>query len=123
MTATPLLDVHGLDKTFKVRRGWRSTPVHALADVSFQLDRGEIVALVGESGSGKSTVARVLARLVTPGRGAVRLDGRDVLRQRASRDYRRRVQLIFQDPYASLNPAHTVGHHLERPLIRHGRCA
>jgi peptide/nickel transport system ATP-binding protein len=121
--AAPLLELRGLQKTFRVRRGLRTTEVRALADVSFQLDRGEIVALVGESGSGKSTVARVVARLLTPTAGAMLIDGANVLagRQAASLRYRRRVQMIFQDPYASLNPAHTVGHHLERPLLRHDR--
>jgi peptide/nickel transport system ATP-binding protein len=122
MNATPLLDVRGLDKTYRIRRGLRATELRALADVSFRLDRGEVAALVGESGSGKSTVARVLVRLVEPSGGAVLLDGADVRAAEprgASLAYRRRVQMIFQDPYASLNPAHTVAHHLERPLARH----
>src|SRR5262249_26309610 len=86
--------------------------------------RGEVVALVGESGSGKSTIARLIARLVPASEGAVRLEGRDVLQDEpdgASRAYRRRVQMIFQDPFASLNPAHSVAHHLGRPLRLHGR--
>jgi len=120
----PLLDVRGLDKTFRVRRGLRAHAIRALRDVSFRLERGEVIALVGESGSGKSTVARILLRLLSPSGGAVQLDGVDVIAReprRASLAYRRRVQMIFQDPYASLNPAHTIAHHLERPLQRHGR--
>ncbi len=120
----PLLEVRQLAKTYRVRRGLRVTRVAAVRDVSFRLDRGEIVALVGESGSGKSTVARMLARLVEPSAGAVLLDGTDVLASEprgASLGYRKRVQMIFQDPYGSLNPAHTVGHHLARPLLRHRR--
>ncbi len=112
----PLLRVEHLGKRFGA--------VNAVADVSFDLERGEIVALVGESGSGKSTVARLLARLEPPTAGAIRLAGTDVVaseRRSASLNYRRRVQMIFQDPYASLNPAHTIGHHLARPLVRHGR--
>jgi len=110
----PLLAVDHLEKRFG--------SVRAVADVSFEIERGEVVALVGESGSGKSTVARLLARLETPTSGAIRIAGTDVLAsepRRASLTYRRRVQMIFQDPYASLNPAHTVGHHIARPLARH----
>jgi peptide/nickel transport system ATP-binding protein len=121
--ATPVLEVRGLTKSYRVRRGLRVERVPVLHDVSFQLARGEIVALVGESGSGKSTVARVLARLVTPSGGTLRLDGVDVRagERRPTLDYRRRVQMIFQDPYGSLNPAHTVEHHLRRPLELHRR--
>jgi peptide/nickel transport system ATP-binding protein len=121
--ATPVLEVRGLTKSYRVRRGLRVERVPVLHDVSFQLARGEIVALVGESGSGKSTVARILARLVTPSGGTVRLDGIDVRagERRPTLDYRRRVQMVFQDPYGSLNPAHTVEHHLRRPLELHRR--
>jgi peptide/nickel transport system ATP-binding protein len=120
---TPVLEVRGLTKSYRVRRGLRIERVPVLHDVSFQLARGEIVALVGESGSGKSTVARILARLVTPSGGSVRLDGVDVRagERRPTLDYRRRVQMVFQDPYGSLNPAHTVEHHLRRPLELHRR--
>jgi peptide/nickel transport system ATP-binding protein len=120
-----LLDVRGLGKTFgtsglfRRRRG-----VVAAADVSFQVDRGRAVALVGESGSGKSTVARMLLRLEPPESGEIRLDGEDVLvrePRRASLGFRGRVQMVFQDPFGSLNPVHTVGHHLARPLLRHHR--
>ena len=82
------------------------------------------VALVGESGSGKSTIARMLVRLSQPDGGEIRLDGDDVLAREprgASLAYRGRVQMIFQDPFGSLNPVHSVAHHLERPLVRHGR--
>ena len=124
MLDSPVLEVQHLARSFRVRRGlWRADDVPVLSDVSFSLARGEIVALVGESGSGKSTIARILARLLGASSGAIRLDGIDVLagERRPSLAYRRRVQMIFQDPYASLNPAHTVGHHLERPLRCHGR--
>jgi oligopeptide/dipeptide ABC transporter ATP-binding protein len=96
----------------------------AAQDVSFRIARGEAVALVGESGSGKSTVARLLLRLEPPDGGEIRLDGQDVLRRerrRASLRYRGRVQMVFQDPFGSLNPVHTVAHHLVRPLLRHRR--
>jgi peptide/nickel transport system ATP-binding protein len=93
-------------------------------DVSLQISAGEAVALVGESGSGKSTIARLLARLVEPDAGEVRLDGVDVLEREPrgpSLAYRSQLQLIFQDPFASLNALHPVRHHLVRPLLRHGR--
>jgi peptide/nickel transport system ATP-binding protein len=79
---------------------------------------------VGESGSGKSTLARLVLRLDPPDGGEIRLDGLDMIAReprQASLAYRRRVQMIFQDPFGSLNPAHTVGHHLARPLLRHRR--
>jgi peptide/nickel transport system ATP-binding protein len=120
----PLLEVRGLCKTFE-SRGLRSgaTRVAAAREVSFRLARGEALALVGESGSGKSSVARLLLRLEKPDAGEIRLYGEDILRQEphgASLAYRRRVQMVFQDPFGSLNPAHDVAHHLERPLLRHG---
>jgi len=121
----PILEVEGLSKTF-VSRGLLTTsrPVKAVADVSFTVDRGEAVALVGESGSGKSTIAKLLLRLEQPDAGKIMLDGDDVLvrePRRASLAYRRRVQMVFQDPFGSLNRTHDVAHHIERPLLRHGR--
>jgi peptide/nickel transport system ATP-binding protein len=96
--------------------------VVAVAEVSFTIDRGEAVALVGESGSGKSTIARLLLRLDPPDSGRVLLDGEEILTSephRASLEYRRRVQMVFQDPFGSLNPVHNIAHHLARPLLRH----
>jgi len=96
----------------------------AVEAISLRIDRGEVVALVGESGSGKSTVARLLLRLESPDGGEIRLEGRDVLvreRRGASLRYRGRVQMVFQDPFGSLNPVHTIAHHLVRPLLRHRR--
>jgi ABC-type glutathione transport system ATPase component len=98
--------------------------VAAVEDVGFEVRRGEAVALVGESGSGKSTIARMLLRLTRPDGGEIRLDGVDVLAREprgASLAYRGRVQMVFQDPFGSLNPVHDVAHHLARPLLRHGR--
>jgi len=98
--------------------------VVAVDNVSFRIDRGEAVALVGESGSGKSTIARILVRLESPDGGEILLDGENVLSReprRASLGYRGRVQMVFQDPFGSLNPVHSVAHHIERPLLRHGR--
>jgi oligopeptide/dipeptide ABC transporter ATP-binding protein len=119
-----LLEVSGLWKTFTSRRMFaRASRLCAVQDVSFRMAPGEAVALVGESGSGKSTIARILLRLENPDRGELRLGGQDVLASephRASLGYRGRVQMVFQDPFSSLNPVHSVGHHLERPLLRHG---
>ena len=101
---------------------FRST-VRAVNDVSFDINRGEIVALVGESGSGKSTIARILARLEQPTGGQLILDGQDIFateRRRASMKYRSKVQMVFQDPFGSLNPAHRIEHFLTRPLQLHG---
>jgi len=93
--------------------------LRAVDHVSFALEQGETLALVGESGSGKSTVVRTLARLERSPAGAVLLDGQPAGRHgRSLRAYRKRVQLIFQDPFASLNPMHTVRYHLARPLLR-----
>ncbi|NES13578.1 MULTISPECIES: ABC transporter ATP-binding protein [Micromonospora] len=123
-----VLEAVGLTKHFPVRRRLRDllsrTPavVHAVDDVSFALRRGQVTALVGESGSGKSTVARLLAQLHPRTAGDVRLHGRStrVRGGRAFRAYVRRVQLILQDPFASLNPVHTVRYHLTRSLRIHG---
>jgi peptide/nickel transport system ATP-binding protein len=122
MTAAAPLEVQGLTKHFAVGNAIARSRVHAVDDVSFELRPGTITALVGESGSGKSTVARLLARLHDPTGGAVLFEGRDVARVRRRRDvlrYRSQVQLIFQDPFDSLNPVKTVRHHIERPLRIH----
>jgi peptide/nickel transport system ATP-binding protein len=117
------LEVAGLTKHFRVQGGWlEKSYVHAVDDVSFQLRPGTITALVGESGSGKSTVARLLARLYAPTDGRVVFGGEDLTTIKSKRDllaYRRQVQMTFQDPFDSLNPAKTIRHHLERPLEIH----
>jgi peptide/nickel transport system ATP-binding protein len=121
----PLLEVRGLRKTFVSQGLFRPRRrVVAARDVSFGVDRGEAVALVGESGSGKSTIARLLLRLEAPDAGEIRLNGVDVLEReprRASLAYRGRVQMVFQDPFGSLNAVHDIEHHLVRPLKRHHR--
>jgi oligopeptide/dipeptide ABC transporter ATP-binding protein len=122
--AVPLLEVRSLGRVFVTRNAFRpARRVVAAEKVSFQVERGEAVALVGESGSGKSTIARLLLRLDRPGEGEILLDGVDVLAHEArgaSLAYRGRVQMVFQDPFASLNPVHTVAEHLEPPLKRFG---
>jgi len=118
------LEVAGLTKHFRAGNAvFAHSHVHAVDDVSFTLRPGTITALVGESGSGKSTIARLLARLQDPTDGRVIFDGRDVGSARRRRDvlrYRSQVQMIFQDPFGSLNPAKTVRHHVARPLRIHG---
>ena len=125
MKRMPVLEIRGLCKSFRSRKVFGpAQTVAAARDVSFQIDRGEAVALVGESGSGKSTIARLVLRLEVPDGGEIRLDGNDVLakeKRHASLAYRARVQMVFQDPFASLNPVHTVAYHLVRPLLRHRR--
>jgi peptide/nickel transport system ATP-binding protein len=121
---TPLLEVRGLSKRFPVGGWFSRSQVHALEDASFTLDRGRVTALVGESGSGKSTTARLVARLIEPTAGEIVLKGQDVLKSEprsASLAYRADVQMIFQDPFASLNQVHTIGYHLERPLQVHAK--
>ena len=112
------LSADGLGKDFRLGRG---RVLHAVRDVSISLYRSAVVALVGESGSGKSTVARLLAGQEHPTAGAIRLDDQQVhlSGRRAFRQYKSEVQLVFQDPFASLNPAHTVRYHIERPLHLH----
>ena len=122
MTAAAPLEVQGLMKRFPIGSAVRRAHVHAVDDVSFELRPGTITALVGESGSGKSTVARLLAHLYEPTSGAVLFEGSDVTRVRRRKDvlhYRSQVQMIFQDPFGSLNPVKTVRHHVERPLRIH----
>jgi peptide/nickel transport system ATP-binding protein len=120
----PLLSVSGLEKSFASGGALGGSTRHrVLRDVSFSIEAGEVVALVGESGSGKSTIARLIARLDRPDSGELLWKGRNILEHEprgASLAYRRAVQMIFQDPFGSLNPVHTVSYHLERPLLRHG---
>ena len=125
--AAPVLQLRGVRKTFRASGfGGRVRRVVAAEDVSFRLQRGEAVALVGESGSGKSTIAKIVLRLERPDGGELLLDGVDAFRREprgASLGYRGRVQMVFQDPFGSLNPVHDVAHHLIRPLLRHGRAS
>src|SRR6266700_4364229 len=119
---TPVLEGRDLTKYFWVKQGRgpfaRGVPVHAVDRVSVRLDKGKVTAVVGESGAGKTTVARLLARIVKPDKGEVLLDGRPAPAGRP-RSYAAQVQMVFQDPFASLNPVHRVRHHLIRPLQIH----
>ncbi|GAB3616421.1 ATP-binding cassette domain-containing protein [Okibacterium endophyticum] len=124
MTAQ-LLRIDDLTKTYAGKRqavfARRIPQAKALDAVSLDIERQEVLALVGESGSGKSTLARVLTRLTEPDHGTVRFDDRDVLtlRGRELTAFRRRVQMVFQNPYASLNPRRTVGQAVSEPAIVH----
>jgi peptide/nickel transport system ATP-binding protein len=124
-TISAPLEARGLTKWFPLGGiGSRRSHVHAVDDVTFALRPGTITALVGESGSGKSTVARLLARLYEPTAGGILFEGRSVAGERKRRDvlrYRSQVQMIFQDPFGSLNPVKTIRHHIERPLRIHKR--
>ncbi|MBB64227.1 MAG: peptide ABC transporter ATP-binding protein [Waddliaceae bacterium] len=120
-----LLSVKGLKQYFPITSGvFRNTVAHvkAVDDVSFSLKAGEVLGLVGESGSGKSTVGRAALRLIEPTAGEVYFEGKDLLA--ASKDelrhLRQDMQMIFQDPYSSLNPRKTIGEALEEPLAYHG---
>jgi peptide/nickel transport system ATP-binding protein len=120
--AAPILEVRGLTKHFRSGNAMRANVVKALEDVSFKLYPGKVVALVGESGSGKSTTARLIAKLYEPTAGEILFEGRDVAQSRSRRSmlaYRSRVQMIFQDPFGSLNPVHRVEYILKRPLQIH----
>jgi peptide/nickel transport system ATP-binding protein len=122
------LEVQGLGKSFPLGGAFslRRDVLHAVSDVSFTLEPGKVTALVGESGSGKSTVARMLSRLYPPSSGRILFDGEDVSRvhrKRAVLAYRSQVQMIFQDPFASLNPVKRIDHHVARPLLIHGICS
>ena len=120
--STPLLEVKNLSKDFPVSGFFRPKLIEAVKEISFQVFPGEIVALVGESGSGKSTIAKLITRLIRPTSGDIFLNGSNKKVSEARRvplEYRKQVQMVFQDPFGSLNSVHTVYHHLERPIKRH----
>jgi oligopeptide/dipeptide ABC transporter ATP-binding protein len=121
-----LVEVEHLTKRFQVRQGVFArgkAEVHAVEDISLTVRHGETLGIVGESGCGKSTTARLILRLLDPTSGSIRFDGRDIskLSQRALRPLRREMQMIFQDPYSSLNPRKTVGQIVGSPFAIHGQ--
>ncbi|MSP01826.1 MAG: dipeptide ABC transporter ATP-binding protein [Acetobacteraceae bacterium] len=122
---TPLVEVRDLKKHFPVQKGLFSRIsgyVHAVDGVSFHIDPGETLGLVGESGCGKSTVGRTLLKLLEPTSGTIQIDGQDITKvdRQGMLPYRRRMQMIYQDPYASLNPRMSAGEIVGEPLIIHG---
>ena len=120
----PLLEVNNLVKYFPIRGGLLSrvvANVKAVNDVSFKIQKGEVLGLVGESGSGKTTAGRAILRLIEPTSGEVKFNGVDVVKLSKSemREYRKKMQIIFQDPFASLNPRMTVGDIIGEALMIH----
>ena len=117
--AKPILEVQGLTKYFDAAHGKQ---VHAVENVSFTLARGETLGIVGESGCGKSSMGRTILKIHPSTAGKIIFDGEDItkLSNRQMLPYRKRMQMIFQDPYASLNPRMTVGEIIEEPMLIHG---
>lgn len=116
----PIMRLDRIRRDFDTRGGH----ITAVDNVSFDLYKGDILCLVGESGSGKTTVARMAAGLLKPTRGVVEFEGKDIstMSRKEFSQYRRAVQIIHQDPYASLNPIHTIGDMLRAPLLKHNIC-
>jgi peptide/nickel transport system ATP-binding protein len=125
MSERPLLEVHALKKHFPLKAGFfggRRSVVYALDGISFDLARGETLSVVGESGCGKSTLGKTILRLLEPTDGAVMLDGKrvDNLPRSSLGDFRRRVQVVFQDPFSSLNPRQRVRDIIAEPIVNFG---
>ncbi len=126
MSTESLLEVTDLVKHFPVKQGIlfdrTVDQVRAVDGISFSVPRGQTLGLVGESGSGKSTACRAVLQLITPTSGSVRFDGQEIagLGRRQMRPLRRQMQMIFQDPYASLNPRKRIGQIVGDPLKRQG---
>jgi len=123
---TPLLKVTGLTKHFPSKNNkifGKREFVHAVDNVSFELNVGETLGLVGESGCGKSTTGRLITKLIPTTSGSIEFEGREISKMKASefKELRPQIQMIFQDPYASLNPRHTVGTIIATPLKIHGK--
>jgi oligopeptide/dipeptide ABC transporter ATP-binding protein len=121
----PLLEIRGLKKYFGLRKPLFQRErqyVHALDGIDVDLIEGETLSVVGESGSGKSTLGRTIVRLEEPTAGSIHYLGRDLakLRRAQAQEFRRHIQMVFQDPYSSLNPRLTVGHALAEPMLVHG---
>ena len=123
-TQQPVLEARNLTKHFITGGALSRRVVKAVQDASFKLYPGRVTALVGESGSGKSTIIRMLSRLYEPTSGEVIFDGKNTLEHKSRKSlmhYRSKVQMIFQDPFSSLNPVHKIKYNLERPLHLYGK--
>ena len=116
--STPILEVRNLKKYFKTPRGI----LHAVDDVSLQIEKGKTLGIVGESGCGKSTIGRVILRLLDPTSGQILFNGTDIARLRKSQMHkmRKEMQMIFQDPFSSLDPRKTVNHIIREPIVEYG---
>ena len=115
----PVLKVTGLNKDFPLGANQKQT-MRALNNVSFELHKGQALAIVGESGSGKSTSARILSRIFEETQGRIEFKGltlNEFVKKYSRLEYARQVQMVFQDPFGSLNPVHTIHHHIARPLL------
>ncbi len=119
-----LLELNSVTKHFKVQDFLKRTEyVHAMDDISFMVKKGEILSIVGESGSGKTTTAKVIAKIHQADSGKIKFKGKSIYDEAYTRNrltYRRQVQMIFQDPFASLNPTHTIKSIMVRPFVIHG---
>lgn len=116
--STPILEVHNLKKYFKTPRGI----LHAVDDVSLQIEKGATLGIVGESGCGKSTIGRVILRLLEPTSGQILFDGTDIAKLKKSqmRKMRKEMQMIFQDPFSSLDPRKTINRIIREPIVEYG---
>ncbi len=122
-SATELVELRDVDVHFHARKGlFQTVTIRAVTGVSLAIRQGETLAMVGESGSGKTTLGRVSLRLVSPVRGTVQFDGEDITRLEEGKlkGFRRQAQVVFQDPYSSINPYRSVSQTVEEPLVVHG---
>jgi len=114
------LTLENATKKYRLRSGMRTSELIAVDDVSFTLESGKTIALVGQSGSGKSTIAKLILQIEKPTSGKILMDDKPIERHgHGLKQYRKSVQMVFQDPFASLNPYHSVEHHLDRPISLH----
>lgn len=116
------LQVKHLTKDFKTSQGIKAIKMRALNDVSLELETGQVLAVVGESGSGKSTIARIIAKMHEPTAGDILINGQSTLKLKGRKQllsFRKRIQMVFQDPFGSLNPTHDIHHHVARPFVVH----
>ncbi len=124
-TDAPIIEVQHIYKDFPVNsNAIKSGKMRALSDITFNLHRGRALAVVGESGSGKSTIAKIIAKMYKLSSGRILYRGRDLEefnKGTALLDYRQSVQMVWQDPFGSLNPTHTIYHHIARPLLLHSK--